>query len=239
LDFLPEEMSAYQSGLRKDDVLIALDGKPITKDFESLASAIQGKKNGDKIEVAFYRGPEKKSLTIELSPRPIPQMPWEPEKLAEVIRVKYDEALAALEAAFQGISEAEGCLRTTPNDWSAEEVVAHLIQTERHWLENLEDEIGGYPRYTDDWAGNCGVHVRATVAAYGSAQGLLSEMRRLSVEMVALVGNLPAEFVARKASYFRTANILLEGSLPHILSHINQIQTAITSAKKALTEQNK
>jgi len=51
LDFLPEEMSAYQSGLRKDDVLIALDGKPITKDFESLVGAIQGKKIGDKVEV--------------------------------------------------------------------------------------------------------------------------------------------------------------------------------------------
>jgi uncharacterized protein YndB with AHSA1/START domain len=238
LDFLPKEMSAYQSGLRKDDVLIALDGKLITKDFESLASAIQGKQIGDKIEVAFYRGPEKKSLTIELSPRPIPQMPWKPEKLAEVIRVKYDEALAMLDAAFQGISEAEACFRTTPNEWSAEEVVAHLIQTERHWLENLEDEIGGYPRYSDDWAGNCGVHVHATVAAYGSAQGLLSEMRRLSVEMVALVGTLPAEFVARKASYVRTSNMLLEGSLPHFLSHINQIQTAINSAKIALAKQN-
>jgi hypothetical protein len=58
-------------------------------------------------------------------------------------------------------------------------------------------------------------------------------MRRLSDEMVAFVSALSAEFVARKASYFRIASMLIEGSLPHILSHINQIQTAITSAKKS------
>jgi uncharacterized protein YndB with AHSA1/START domain/uncharacterized damage-inducible protein DinB len=233
LDFLPEEMSAYQSGLRKDDVLISLDGKPITKDFESLVRAIQGKKCGDIMEAVFYRGPEKKSLPLELSTRPIPQIPWEPEKLAEVIRAKYDVAQAALEAAFQGIGESEASFGTSPNEWSAKEVLAHLIQTERHWLENLEDEIGGYPRFSDDWAGNCGMHVRAIVTAYGSTQGLLSEMRRLSDEMVAFVSALSAEFVARKASYFRIASMLIEGSLPHILSHINQIQTAITSAKKS------
>ena len=231
LDFLPEEMSAYRSGLRKDDVLVALDGKPITKDFESLLSAIQGKKNGDKIEAVFYRGPKKKSLTLELSRRPIPQIPWEPKKLAKVIRAKYDEGLAALEAAFQGVSEAEASYHTTPNEWSANEVLAHLIQTERHWLENLEDEIGGYPRFSDDWAGNCQVHVRATVVAFGNAQNLLSEMRRLSDEMVAFISALPAEFVARKASYLRIANMLLESSLPHILSHISQIQTAIAGAR--------
>jgi len=136
-----------------------------------------------------------------------------------------------LEAAFQGIGESEASFGTSPNEWSAKEVLAHLIQTERHWLENLEDEIGGYPRFSDDWAGNCGMHVRAIVTAYGSTQGLLSEMRRLSDEMVAFVSALSAEFVARKASYFRIASMLIEGSLPHILSHINQIQTAITSAK--------
>ncbi len=54
LDFLPEEMGAFQAGLRKDDVVIALDGNPITSDFGSLVKALQGKKGGDKVEVTFY-----------------------------------------------------------------------------------------------------------------------------------------------------------------------------------------
>jgi len=70
------------------------------------------------------------------------------------------------------------------------------------------------------------------VVAYGSVRGLLEEMKCLSNEMVAFVAALPSEFVARKASYFLTANMLLEGSLPHILSHISQIREAVASAKK-------
>jgi uncharacterized protein YndB with AHSA1/START domain len=79
LDFLPEEMGAYQAGLRKDDVMVALDGKPITNDFGSLVMALRGKKGGDEVEVVFYRGPEKKTLTMELTRRPVPQSPWEPD----------------------------------------------------------------------------------------------------------------------------------------------------------------
>ena len=67
LDFLPEEMGAYRAGLRKDDVIITLGGKPITNDFGSLVVALQGKKGGDNVEVVFYRGPEKKIVTMELS----------------------------------------------------------------------------------------------------------------------------------------------------------------------------
>ncbi|MGB8212190.1 MAG: SRPBCC domain-containing protein [Anaerolineales bacterium] len=232
LDFLPEKMGAYQAGLRKDDIIIELDGKSITNDLGSLLMAIQGKKGGDKVEVVFYRGPEKKTLTMELTKRPAPQIPWEPEELAKAIRAKYDEGLAALEKACANGSEVDADQELAPDEWSAKEVLAHLIQSERHWLENLEDVIGGYPRLSDDWAGNSTQHVHATAAAYKTVQGLLEEMKRLSDEMVAYVSSLPAEFTARKASYFQAAIMLLEGSLPHILSHIDQIQNAIAAAKK-------
>jgi hypothetical protein len=234
LDFLPEEMGAYQAGLRKDDVVISLAGKPISNDFGSLVLALQGKKGGDKVEVIFYRGPEKKTLTMELTRRPIPQIPWEPAGLAEAIRAKYDEGLAALEKCFDGVGESESEWRPAPGEWNAKEVLAHLIQTERDWLENLDDMVGGYPRLSDDWAGNCTIHVSATATAYKTVRGLLDEMKRLSNEMVAFVFVLPAEFVVRKASYFQVANMLMEGSLPHILSHIDQIQAAIAGARKAM-----
>ena len=76
------------------------------------------------------------------------------------------------------------------------------------------------------------VHARATAAAYKTVRNLLDEMKRLSDEMTAYAASLPPEFVARKASHFQVANMLLEGSLPHILSHIDQIQSAIASAHK-------
>ena len=232
LDFLPEEMGAYKAGLRKDDVIIALGGKPISNDFGSVVIALQGKKGGEKVEVVFYRGPDKKTLSMELTKRPIPKIPWEPTELAKAIRAKYDEGLAALEKACAGTTEAEADQRPAPEEWSAKEVLAHLIQTERHWLENLDDVIGSYPRLSDDWAGNSTLHVRATTSAYKSMRGLLDEMVRLSNEMMAYAASFPAEFVAHKASYFQAASMLMEGSLPHILSHIDQIEAAIAKAKR-------
>jgi uncharacterized protein YndB with AHSA1/START domain len=232
LDFLPEEMGAYKGGLRKDDVIVALAGKPITNDFGSLVTALQGKKGGDRVEVVFYRGPEKCTLTMELTRRPIPQIPWEPASLAKVIRAKYDEGLGALEKSLTGVTETEADQRPAPTEWNVKEVLAHLIQNERHWLENLDDVIGGYPRVSDDWAGNNTIHTRATAAAYKTVRGLLDELKQLSDEMVAFVTALPLDFVNRKASYFRAAYMLIEESLPHILSHLDQIESTIANARK-------
>jgi uncharacterized protein YndB with AHSA1/START domain len=233
LDFLPKEMGAFQAGLRKDDLIIALDTNPITNDFGSLVKVLQGKKAGDKVEVVFYRGPQKKVVTVELSRRSTPQIPWDPAELASVLRAKYDECLEALEKALSGVSESAASQRPAPEEWSAVEILAHLIQTERHWLENLDDVVGGYPRLSDDWCGNSTIHVTATAAAYKTVRGLLDEMERLSNEMVAYAAALPPEFVARKASYFQVVNMLLEGSLPHIPSHIDQIRSAIARAKES------
>ncbi|HTX91004.1 MAG TPA: SRPBCC domain-containing protein [Anaerolineales bacterium] len=232
LDFLPEEMGAFKAGLRKDDVLVELAGKPLTSDFGTLLTALQGKKGGDKVEVVFYRGPEKKTLTMELSRRPIPQIPWDAAGLAKEARKRYNEGIGALEKIFAGVSESEADFRPAPSEWNAKEVLAHLIQNERHWLENLDDVIGGYPRVSDDWGGNSTIHARATAGAYKTVRGLLDEEKRLADEMVAYVEAFPPEFVARKASYFQAANMLLEGSLPHILSHTDQIKAAIEAARK-------
>jgi uncharacterized protein YndB with AHSA1/START domain len=227
LDFLPEEMGAYRAGLRKDDIIIRLGGKPMSNDYGSLVVALQGKNGGDTVEVEFYRGAEKKTVSMELGKRPIPQIPWEPAELAKTIRVKYDEGLAALNQVFKGVSEEEASRRPAPGEWNAREVLAHLIHNERHWLENLDDVIGGYPRLSDDWAGNSSLHVTATAVAYKTTGGLLEELQRLSDEMVAYAANLPEEFMRRKASYFQAAFMLMEGSLPHILSHIDQIEKAL------------
>ena len=236
LDFLPEEMGAYKAGLRKDDVIIAINGKPITNDFGSLVKALQGKKGGESVKVVFYRGPVMKTLTMELTRRPVPQIPWESSELARIIRTKYDEELRALENVFMGVSEVDADRRLSPDEWNAKEVLAHLIQTERHWLENLDDMVGGYPRISDDWAGNSLLHVRATVIAYKTMRGLLDEMKRLSDEMVAYAAILPPEFVSRKVSYFQIVSMLMEGSLPHILSHIDQIKKTLPQKKRISAE---
>ena len=72
----------------------------------------------------------------------------------------------------------------------------------------------------------------AIVSAYQTSRGLLDELKRLSVERVALAAAIPLAFVARKSSYFAAANGMLEGLLPHTLSHIDQIRNAVAVARQ-------
>ncbi len=227
-----ETMGAYKAGLRKDDVLVQFNGKAITNDFGSLVTALQGKKGGDKVEVVFYRGPEKKTITMELTKRPVPDVPWEPAELAKRVRAKYDESLAALGQCFQGVSEAEADHEPAAGEWSAKQTLAHLIQTERNWIANLDDVVGGYERLADDWGGNLLAHINATVIAYKSVQGMLDELKRLADEIVAFVAALPPEFPTRKCSYFQAGWQMLEIQ-SHALSHVNQIKAAIAAAHKS------
>ncbi len=232
LDDVREGMGAHAASLRKDDVIVELGGKSITNDYGSFVAALAGKKGGDKVDVVFYRGPQKKTVTMELTKRPVPDISWDPAELAKQVRLKYDDALSKLEACFKGVSEAEADREPAPGEWSAKQTLAHLIQTERNWIANLDDSVGGYERLADDWGGNLPAHVNATVKAYGGVRGMLDELTRLSVEMVAFVAALPDSFVERKASYFLNAAQALELE-SHNISHIEQINAALAAARKA------
>jgi hypothetical protein len=59
---------------------------------------------------------------------------------------------------------------------------------------------------------------------------MLDEMKRLADELEFYLGNLPEAFIARRAAYLRVALLFTEGSLPHLLSHVDQIETALKSA---------
>jgi hypothetical protein len=231
LDGVLEEMGAYRAGLRKDDVLVELGGKPITSDFSSLVLALQGKKGGDSVQVSFYRGPEKQTVMMELSRRPVPDVPSEPAELARLAKARYDEALGLLEKTFEGVSEAKAGRKPAPTEWSAKEVLAHLIHSERGQQAYMEDIVSGYVRVADDFAGNSDAHVRATVQAFGTVSLLLDALKRLADETIAFTANLPAEFLLRKASYLQVGSSLLEGMAAHIRAHRSQIEAALKAKK--------
>jgi len=232
LDEVRKGMGAHAAGLCKDDVIVELDGKPITNDYGSFIAALTGKKGGDKVEVVFYRGPQKKTVIMELTKRPVPDISWNPVDLAEQVRAKYEDALSRLEACFKNVGETEADRAPAPNEWSAKQTLAHLIQTERGWIANLDDAVGGYERLADDWGGNLPAHINATVKAYGSVRSMLDELKNLSVEMVTFLTNLPKSFVERKSSYFINAAQMIELET-HTISHIDQINSALALARKS------
>ena len=231
LDGVLEGMGAEKAGLQKDDVLVSMAGKPITKDFSSLPVAIAGKKGGDKVEVIFYRGAEKKTVTMELSKRPMPDVPFDPAELAKKAREIYSVALAEVEKCFEGYSDAQAMAHPIEKEWSALEVVAHLIHGERFNQIFLTGLVDGYEPVTDGFDSNVDAQAQATVHANPSIMLMLSELRRAVEETLAFVSFLPEEFLANKGSYYRFGSGLLQPNV-HLSAHAQQIRDALAAAGK-------
>lgn len=229
LDDTVEGMGAFNAGLRKDDVIVGVNGKTITNDFNSLPAAIQGKKGGDEVEVVYYRGPEKHTIQMELSRRPVPDVPFDPQALAKAVQEPFVAAMKDLRQVFEGVSDVQAAKRPAAGEWSALDTVAHLIHTERINRQFIDELVQGFERTGDDFGGNIDAHVRATVQTYPTIEAILGELERNIAENVAFIANLPPEFVARKGSYFRMGWGMMQGTA-HIYGHIEQIKAALAAA---------
>jgi uncharacterized protein YndB with AHSA1/START domain len=231
LDGLVDGMGAQKAGLQRDDVIVEMAGHPIRSDVNSLPTAIAGKKGGDIIEVVFYRGPEKKTINMELSRRPMPDVPFEPAELAKKARELYESALAELEKCFEGFSDEQAMMRPDPKEWSALEIVAHLVQNERFNSTFLTSLIDGYELTTDGFGSNVTAQVEATVKANPSIQLMLEMLRRTVEEVLAYASLISEDFAANRGSYYRFGFGLLQPNF-HITAHIQQIKDALAAASK-------
>jgi hypothetical protein len=231
LDGVVNGMGAQKAGLQRDDVIVEMAGHPITNDPFSLPNAIAGKKGGDNIEVVYYRGPEKKSVVMELSKRPMPDVPFDAAELARQARSLYEPALAEVEKCFAGVSDAEAMSHSIPNEWSALEILAHLIHTERGIQILLTNLIDGYELVNDGFGSNITAQVQATVKANPSVAAMLDLLRRSIEETLAYLAFLPEEFVNNKGSFYRFASGIVQPNF-HITTHVQQIKDTITAAKK-------
>ncbi|HVF26364.1 MAG TPA: SRPBCC domain-containing protein [Anaerolineales bacterium] len=231
LDGLVDGMGAQRAGLQKDDVLVEMAGHPVRSDATSLPNAIAGKKGGDIIEVVFYRGPEKKTINMELSKRPMPDVPFEPTELAKKARELYESALAELENCFEGYSDEQAMARPDSKEWSALEIVAHLVQNERFNSIFLTSLIDGYELITDGFGSNVTAQVEATVKANPSIQLMLEMLRRTVEEVLAYAELIPEDFIMNRGSYYRFGFGLLQPNF-HITGHIEQVKNALAAASK-------
>ena len=231
LDGLVDGMGAQRSGLQRDDLIVSMAGKAITNDFNSVQVALQGKKGGDVIDVEFYRGAMKKMLPMELTRRPMPDVPSNPIELAKQARALFEPALKEIEKAFTGYTDKQAMKRPAPNEWSALEVVAHLIQGERFNANYLSSLIDGYEPTTDGFGSNITASVEATVKANPSIKQMMEALHRMVEELLIYTELIPAEFVENKGSYYRFGSGLLQPGF-HLNAHTEQIRKALEESKK-------
>lgn len=230
LDGTVDGMGAQRGGLQRDDLLVRMAGKPITNDFASLQIAIAGKKGGDVIDVEFYRGAEKKKISMELTKRPMVDVPFNPVELAKQARALFEPALVDIEKCFEGFNDEQAMKRPAPNEWSALEVVAHLIQGERFNANYLSSLIDGYEPTTDGFGSNINASVAATVKANPSIKLMMDALRRIVEEILLYVEMIPEEFTANKGSYYRFGTGMLQPGF-HLNSHTEQMKKALEAAK--------
>lgn len=230
LESVSDGMGAQAAGLQKDDVIVRLGGKQVTG-FATLLNALQGHRAGDQVPVVFYRGREKKTVTMELSARKLPEIPATPAALADAMRRTYAELDAELAQCFVGVSEAEAARAPAPGEWSAKETLAHLIAGERDNHSWIADLMNDSERWYDQYAGNVTARLTATLAAFPTLSALLEELKRVEAETVALLALLPPEFVAHKNTYWRTGYYLLQ-TPDHVREHLKQIRAAIDAARR-------
>ncbi len=228
LDGVLSGMGAAAAGLQSEDVIVEIDGKPVTT-FPSLTNAIQPHRAGDQVEVIFYRGNEKKRTIMTLSARPVSDPLPDGPTLAGHIRQENKESLAVLEEALQGVSESEADYRPSPGEWCAKEILAHLILGERDNTQFVADIAGHREAWYDDNAGNSHPRTSAVVAVYPTIGALLDELKRCMAETAAMVSALPAEVVARKSIWWRINFNFLQGPF-HTMQHTEQIKAAIQAA---------
>src|ERR1700752_1976897 len=168
---------------------------------------------------------------MELTKRPMPDVPFEPAEPAKKARELYEFALAELENCFDGFSDEQAMERPESNEWSALEIIAHLIHNERFNSIYLSSLIDGYELTTDGFGSNITAQVEATVKANPSIQLMLEMLRRTVEEVLAYAALIPEDFAANRGSYYRFGSSLLQPNF-HINAHSEQIKVTLAAVRK-------
>jgi uncharacterized protein YndB with AHSA1/START domain len=230
LDGTLEGMGAHAIGLQADDVIVSLGGKKVTG--ATLGVGLVGKQAGDKVAVKYYRGPKLINTSLVLSGRALPEIPQTAAELATRVGNLYAELNTELEKCFEGATEAQASYKATPDEWSAKDVLCHLLSGERDGHSPIAETIWGIQRYYDSFGDNLNERHAAMLSVLPTYRLLLDEYKRAQDETVALLAAMPDKAVARKSDWWQLCFGFLQPPL-HNYAHFEQIKAAIAAAQQA------
>ncbi|MBL6980169.1 MAG: SRPBCC domain-containing protein [Anaerolineales bacterium] len=222
-------MGAEAAGLQGEDIIYSIGGQKL-KTFPDFGLAMSGKKAGDVVEVVYYRGGERLTTDMKLSGRPKPELPSSAKELAERTAKVYEEVNKEMDALFEAVTEDQASARPGDEEWSAKEVLAHLIYSER-WLHlAITCFIGNFR--TGGFSNDLGMH--AAIADAYPLEELIAELKRCEAITVSAIEALPEEFIADKRRLLiLTANVDEQGFALHTRGHFPQIEAALKVSKQS------
>ncbi|MGB1287542.1 MAG: SRPBCC domain-containing protein [Aggregatilineales bacterium] len=222
-----EGMGAANAGLQTGDIILAMDGTAVTRQTP-MFMLVQDKMPGDDVEVSYYREGKKHSATMTLSGYPIPDVPENFAALGDLYHSQVKQVYTDLAALFDGSDETQAAAYPAENEWSANQVLAHLILSSRDHQGWLSGHISGFHKRTF----NSNVHawVDSIVETYQTSEGLLAALKTTIKETVAIMKNRPTtDFEAANLWW---ATFQSDGNLRHLQSHFPQIVDALAAAKR-------
>ena len=230
LEGVVDGMGAQAARLQKDDVIVALDGHDLTTGIP-IGSAIASRHAGDVVEVTFYRGSEKKAVKMTLSGRSIPPIPASGAELARQVEPIYRQYEAEFEALLNSASEEECAHKPSPSEWSANEILAHIIHSEIGWQNYASEIIAGYEGAYDDFGGNLQARIDGTTAVFHDKSELFRELKAHDSETLMMLANISEDLVTHKGRFWKLTFQASQNSY-HLQSHLEQMRAAIGAARK-------
>jgi uncharacterized protein YndB with AHSA1/START domain len=218
-----EGLAAHAAGLQRDDVLVQLDGRPITT-WPSIQPILWAYRPGDRIEASFYRGAMLHHVTVELSrpSSPPPDPPASAQAIAEAAGAAYAALDAELDAVLAGVGEAAAERRPASDAWSTKQIVAHLIAVERDlqtWITALIEDGNMTPLFhANEWT-----RLSALVAAYPTIADLLAELKRSEAATLTMLATLPSPAASRKYLLY-SLSLWLPGFPEHAREHLVELR---------------
>jgi hypothetical protein len=168
-------------------------------------------------------------VTVELSRRPLVELPASAQALAEAARATYATLDRDVDAVFAGVSEAAADYRPAPDAWNAKQVLAHLIAVERDvhvWITKLIEEGDLIDQFhANDWT-----RLSALVTTYSTILELVVELKRSEATTVTMIATLPPEVARRKYLLNHLAQ-WIASSPDHVRDHLVEIDRLVAAAR--------
>lgn len=222
--------AAEQAGLQPGDYVTAIDGTK-QDSFGSFNAVLGRHKAGDNVEVAFYRDGQRQTASLRFAQREPRHAPETRDDLYAAVERQVAAVEAELDALFDGVPESALNLKPAPHEWSAKEVLAHLIWAER-WFQMsmwLMMTAGNRP----DWGFNNDFEIGGIVETRETAGELLYELKRTLREQLHSVHHISDQTVAVKPVFAEIAGWLCHAG-EHCREHYEQIKAAINHAQAVI-----
>jgi len=208
-----------------------MDGRSI-KGFADFNVVMEGKQAGDVIPVTVFRGSEKLSVEMELSGRSFDEFPLDPVSIAERLQASDEQIMQDIRAFFAEVSEVEAEYKSVPEEWSAKETLAHLVDSEWYRMNYIMELLadGQQPFAGADF--DPLPRFQAMLEVTPTVPGLLDRLEQGKLEVIALLRRAE-KLKARKGVLWGLAIGFLQYPNVHEASHLEQIKISIAAARGA------